>query len=547
MRTVPRPGRRLLAVAALFALALAVVGAVLAASSYRAQRARAVDAMAVRARASVSNAGQFVRSRLELLQIAAAGPVFTTGDGARIDRELTRLDPARMGFTGGLAWVDGDGIVRAASTPMVVGHDVRLELVMRSALRSRVPVVGAADRSAALSGAVVPLAAPTVDGAGRRNGSLLAGIGLDYIRATAARAGRRYAADVSVLDRAGHLIAGPAVLAPRPAAGALVRRARRQRAGTAQDVVGVTGRPERVVGWASTEPAGWTVFLERPVSGVIGPARERLLITLLGVLAVVSAGLALAWRMARRLDRAAARERGIALTLQRSLLPAAMPELAGAEIAARYRPGTAGLQVGGDWYDVIDLGDGRAGACVGDVVGRGLPAAAVMGRLRAALSALAMAGDGPAAVLSRMETFVARTDATNFATVVYAEIDVAAGLVAYGRAGHPPPLRVQPDGTASFLEAARGTPLGTFADLPYVQAEARLPPGAVLVLYTDGLVERRDESIDRGLERLRALAARHAGASAGEMADALLAGLAGAPADDVAILCLRIADTGPGA
>jgi serine phosphatase RsbU (regulator of sigma subunit) len=210
----------------------------------------------------------------------------------------------------------------------------------------------------------------------------------------------------------------------------------------------------------------------------------------------------------------------------------------------RYRPGTKGLEVGGDWYDVLDLGDGRAGVCVGDIVGRGLNAAVVMGRLRSALSALAVTGGGPARVLRGLERFVQSTDATAFATVAYAEVEPCSGRLRYGCAGHPPPLVVGPGDKAAFLEGARGTPLGTFADLPYDEAEASLPAGATLVLYTDGLVERRDEAIDRSLERLRALAAGHADESADELADTLLGAFAGSPVDDVAVLCLRVAGAG---
>src|SRR5918912_4011122 len=139
-----RPGHRLLAVAGLFALALALVGTLLAIPSYRAQRERAIDGLSVRAQASVDSAGMFVASRLELLGLAAADPAFATGDGRRIDVALTRMSPAALGFTGGLAWVDRRGVVRAATTPEVVGHDVSRENVVLAA-RSGHAVVGALD------------------------------------------------------------------------------------------------------------------------------------------------------------------------------------------------------------------------------------------------------------------------------------------------------------------------------------------------------------------------------------------------------------------
>jgi hypothetical protein len=534
-----RPGHRLLAVAALFAVALAVVGTLLAISSHHAQRERAIDSLSVRAQASVDSAGMFVASRLELLEVAAADPVFASGDARRIDVALSRMNASSLGFTGGLAWVDPAGVVLAATTPDVLGHDVAAENVMRAAAGGRA-VVGALDRSAALQGAVVPLAAPTKGRRGRRNGELLAGIGDAFIRRAAAVASRRYEGDVGILDRAGRLIAGPDVVAPRPVGGPLIRRARREPTGTAVNIVGVSGRPDRIVGWGSTEPAGWTLFLERSAGDVLGPPLRRFVLTLVVLVLLIAALLATAWAVARRLDRTAARDFGVALRLQLSLLPEVVPDLAGADVAVRYRPGTAGLEVGGDWYDVIELGDGRAGVSVGDIVGRGLNAAVVMGRLRSALSALAVTGDGPAGVLRGLERYVQGTEATPFATVAYAEVDPYAGRVRYGCAGHPPPLVVGPGATAAFLEGARGTPLGTFSDRRYEEAEAALAPGATLVLYTDGLIERRDEAIDRSLERLRTLAAGHADATADELADALLGALAGAPADDVAVLCLRV-------
>jgi serine phosphatase RsbU (regulator of sigma subunit) len=169
-----------------------------------------------------------------------------------------------------------------------------------------------------------------------------------------------------------------------------------------------------------------------------------------------------------------------------------------------------------------------------------------MGRLRSALAALAVGGAGPTAVLRGLERYVERTDATPFATVAYAELDPRTRRVRYASAGHPPGLIIGPGDATCFVEGARGTPLGTFSDIPYEETELTLPEGATLVLYTDGLVERRDEPIDRGLGRLRALAVRHAGDGPDALADALLRTLAGTPADDVAILCLRIHANGNG-
>ena len=206
----------------------------------------------------------------------------------------------------------------------------------------------------------------------------------------------------------------------------------------------------------------------------------------------------------RELLAARDRERTISHTLQQSLLAGAPPRDDRFAVAALYQAAVEQLEVGGDWHDAFRLEGGRVAVVVGDVVGRGLTAAAAMGQLRSAVRALAVTGAGPAALLRHLDTFVEQVETAQFATLVYAEIDPDTGGVIYAAAGHPPPVLVTADGARLCMDG-RSTPLGVGADtVPRVEATMHLDPGDRLVLYTDGLVERRHESIDVGLERLLA-------------------------------------------
>ena len=214
---------------------------------------------------------------------------------------------------------------------------------------------------------------------------------------------------------------------------------------------------------------------------------------------------ALAGQAAQALDRASAfeSEQSIAETLQRSVLPASLPRVEGMQLAARYLPGTAGVAVGGDWFDAIRLQDGQLGLVVGDVVGKGVQAAATMGQLRNGLRAFSLDRMKPSSTLTRLNRLAEEIMDTAFATVVYVVVDGDARVCRYSSAGHPPPLVSFPDRRVEFLEGGRGLPLGAGTDTRYTQEIVELPVGTTLVLYSDGLVERRGESIDVGLERLR--------------------------------------------
>jgi PAS domain S-box-containing protein len=235
------------------------------------------------------------------------------------------------------------------------------------------------------------------------------------------------------------------------------------------------------------------------------------------------------------------RQRDIAETLQRSLLPERLPASPELALAARYVPGGAGMEVGGDWYDAISLPDGRLFIAVGDVVGRGIAAASAMGQLRNAVRAYALEGFGPAPVLGRLNQFafeLGRQDL--FATVLVAVIDSSRREARLASAGHPPPLLVGPGSETTFVEEGRSLPLGAMQRAEFEEATIALPPGGTLVLYTDGLVERREETIDAGLTRLEA-AAIEAPEELEQFIDHLIAASAVQEhGDDVAILAVRL-------
>ena len=211
----------------------------------------------------------------------------------------------------------------------------------------------------------------------------------------------------------------------------------------------------------------------------------------------------LAGRLALAIDgaRLLRQQTEIAHTLQRSLLPSSLPQVPNAEVAVRYLPGAEGVDVGGDFYDVIPLPSGRVGLVVGDVMGRGIRAAAVMGQLRAAVRSYSLEGHTPAALLTRLDRLVGTLDEGLLVTALYAEWDPARALAVCSVAGHLPPLLKLPGGEASYVDLDPGVPLGVGIQ-SYVEVEVALPPGALLLAYTDGLVEGPDLPVEDGMRRL---------------------------------------------
>ena len=249
----------------------------------------------------------------------------------------------------------------------------------------------------------------------------------------------------------------------------------------------------------------------------------------------------LARRAALAVDNATryAFERDVAVTLQRSLLPRALHVPAGLTAAARYLPGARGTHVGGDWYDVLEVG-GKVVLVVGDVMGRGVEAAAMMGQLRATLRAYAIEGHGPADVLTRLDHVVLSLTGLHFTTCVVGVLDPVAGELCLASAGHLPPVVVHPDGHARLVQLDPGLPLGVGGG-EFVEASVDLDPGSLVLLYTDGLVEARGASVDEGLDRLVA-ALGVPPSSAEDACDLVLheLGREGDADDDTALLALLL-------
>ncbi len=197
-------------------------------------------------------------------------------------------------------------------------------------------------------------------------------------------------------------------------------------------------------------------------------------------------------------------DRASTLALQRSLLPARPAPVAGFEVAVRYIPGAA-VGVGGDWYDVFTLPSGHIGVAIGDVAGSGLRAAVVMGRIRSALRAYALETDDPADVLTRLDRKIQLFEPDAMATALYIVIDPTHTTLTVSMAGHLPALRVSPDGDVAVLEAPVDLPLGAYRDAPRRSVTKPIGVGSALLLYTDGLVERRDRLITDCIAELTTL------------------------------------------
>ncbi|MFJ4777789.1 SpoIIE family protein phosphatase [Streptomyces sp. NPDC088762] len=252
------------------------------------------------------------------------------------------------------------------------------------------------------------------------------------------------------------------------------------------------------------------------------------------VLTALAGLIAQALERARRYDTEAALARG----LQAALLPHRLPVREHVATVGRYVPGTAGMDVGGDWYDVIETAAGPLALVIGDVQGHGVPAAATMGQLRSAVRAFALTGSTPEQVMSGTNQLLIDLDPGQFASCCYVVLDPATGAASAVRAGHPQPLLRHPDGRTEVLDLAGGVVLGIDAQASYPVTELRLEPGSLLALYTDGLVEVAGSDIDLGVERLRMALAATSPTPLTEAADRLIAEAGSAPdrPDDIALL-----------
>jgi serine phosphatase RsbU (regulator of sigma subunit) len=271
-------------------------------------------------------------------------------------------------------------------------------------------------------------------------------------------------------------------------------------------------------------------------------------LALSGLLAL-SAALA---HMGRRVGTLLRQERAVAETLQRSLLPARLPDLPGIELAARFLPSEVGAQVGGDWYDAIALGGGDLALVIGDVTGHDIGAASAMGSLRNALRAWSVVDLPPAALLDRLNAMLFAFEAEHLATCVYlrlgtgsaADDDTDTVTVLAANAGHCPPLVVSPTGQVRLLEAQPCPPLGAVVGVAYSQQTYEVERGSTVLLYTDGLVECHDVLLDEGLQLLRRVAAEASGRGRVDLqafCDEVVARLTpdGPATDDVALLAVR--------
>lgn len=245
-------------------------------------------------------------------------------------------------------------------------------------------------------------------------------------------------------------------------------------------------------------------------------------------------------RGSRSETRRYAQQAAIAVALQRSMLTA-VPDLSPLKVAARYVPATEAVEVGGDWYDAFALPDGGTGLVVGDLAGHDIQAAVSMGQARNVLRALAVdRREPPGRLLDRLDAVLSHLQIGQTGTCVYAQLDEHGGgwRAVLANAGHPPPLLVA-DGPATLLAPRPELLLGAGGDRPRSTITVALPPNATLLLYTDGLVERRDRSLDQGLAALRSAAADLADRTVDELCDELLARFAAAPQDDVCLLAVR--------
>jgi hypothetical protein len=236
-----------------------------------------------------------------------------------------------------------------------------------------------------------------------------------------------------------------------------------------------------------------------------------------------------------------AREHDLAAALQQSLLPESLPEMAGMDVAVRYLAGTAGVEVGGDFYDVLPVSESEVALVIGDVAGHDVRAAITMGRVRHAIQAYAIEDPDPASVMRRLNHFVAH-ELEAFITALYLVLDVRTGEVRMVNAGHLPPLVVDSlSGASSYLECGPVPPIGVRPHGDFVASSARIPDGSTVVLFTDGLVERRGENIDLGLDRLRSAGAGAKDDTPAALLEHLLSTLPGSTRpDDIALVAARL-------
>jgi serine phosphatase RsbU (regulator of sigma subunit)/anti-sigma regulatory factor (Ser/Thr protein kinase) len=247
-------------------------------------------------------------------------------------------------------------------------------------------------------------------------------------------------------------------------------------------------------------------------------------------------------RVALAIDTARiAEQRAVTAIMQRSLLPDELPEVPGMRLSAKYLPAGSGVKIGGDWYDVFQLTDGRLAFVIGDVVGRGVLAASVMAEIRTALRAYLAQGHDLPRVLSMLNELLVTMGRKRGATLAIVAVDAEDESLETVTAGHLPPLMIDPEGHARLLEQTPGLPVGIGGGHDYEASRHPFPSGSRLLLYTDGLIERREEGIDTGFERLTAAAQAAARLGDSPLADGVYRALLDETPleDDVALLAIE--------
>ncbi len=537
-----RTRRGLLLTALPIVFGLAVVAALLAVQHRNASAAdRRAEARTL-AVTSASNATRYLEDQFALLETVATAPSVREHRLARMTPFLRRVT-AQGRFSNNLGFVDRAGVMRASAR---VPPGLRLgdRPYVRAGLAGRRAVSdGLIGRASGRP--ILAFGVPVVGRDGGVPGVLVGSVRLDEVSTSLQRLVYAPGAGEVVVDGRDHVLVGPdpvRALRPPPAVLPLARM-RRERTGVLP-TLRLRGE-KRLVAFAAVPGTRWLAIVDEPYGDTLGPLNTALTIELaallvLAVLAVL-ATLAVAGRLAyldTQQEAAYEQQRRIAEQLQRSLLPG-LPASIGVEVQARYAPAQAELSVGGDWYDVVDTADGRVAASVGDVTGHGLSAAAVMGQLRSAGRTLALGGTAPGDALRQLDRFTSLLDGRPLATVVHAVLDTGDGTLRYACAGHPPPLLLRTDGTASFLAGGRSPLLGVAPGERRAEGTTRLGAGDTLVLYTDGLIERPGHSLDAGMAAMveRAVAI---GGDPVRLADGLLAGVPSPRRDDVAVLCVRL-------
>jgi PAS domain S-box-containing protein len=257
----------------------------------------------------------------------------------------------------------------------------------------------------------------------------------------------------------------------------------------------------------------------------------------------VVAGEELARRIAVAIENAQRfeQQRNAAEILQRSLLPERLPEVGFAQLAARYVPGSSEITIGGDWYDAMVPEDDRLVMAIGDVAGHGLRAAVVMGRARHSLEFCMSEGLSPGVMLQRMNRFLYGAREPDLVTAAVASFDARTRMLTVASAGHPPILLVEPSGATTYVQVVNGPPLAAMEEPRYEEVRVEVAPGSLVLLYTDGIIERRGEQLASGFARL-SRSVQEGPAGPGELADHLLRNLlpVDGPDDDAAILAARL-------